>query len=146
MGNPSKAEEVLRPLVTGTDYSLMTSRFGSNATQPGCAFIDVFRSPLYSSGNKEVLLAFLNTTPELSAVGTAGVYMKSTWKNYYSNDVDIKKSNLTAPEVVSGIINNIKMMWLVNGGKGAARASVSRGAIRLYNYKGQGAIDDRNSN
>lgn len=146
MGNPTKAEEVLRPLVTGTEYSLMTTRFGSNASQPGCAFIDLFRSPLYSSGNKEVLLAFLNTAPENAPTGSAPVYMKSTWKNYYSNDADIKKSNLLAPEVVNGTLNNIKMMWLVNGGKGAARASVSRGSIRLYNYKNQGTVDDRVSN
>jgi len=123
MDNPTKAEEVLRPLVTGAEYSLMTTRFGSNASQPGCAFIDLFRSPLYSSGNKEVLLAFLNTPPENASTGSAPVYMKSSWKNYYSNDVDIKKSNLLAPEVVNGTINNIKMMWLVNGGKGAGRAS-----------------------
>ena len=38
------------------------------------------------------------------------------------------------------------MLWLVNGGKGAARASVSLGSLRLYNYKNQGAIDDRISN
>jgi len=146
MGNPSKAETALRPLVTGSDYALMTSRFGSNASQPGCAFIDVFKSPLYSNGNKEVLFAFVNTTPEIAAAGTAGIYMKSSWKNYYSNDVDIKKSNVSAPEVVSGSINNIKMMWLVNGGKGAARASVSLGSLRLYNYKKMGTVDDRVSN
>lgn len=146
MGNPTKAEEVLKPLVTGTDYSLMTTRFGSNASQPGCAFIDVFRTPLFSGGNKEVLFAFLNTPPETAPAGYASVYQKSTWKNYYSNDVDIKKSNVSAPEVVNGTINNIKMLWLVNGGKGAARASVSLGSLRLYNYKNMGAIDDRNSN
>jgi hypothetical protein len=146
MGNPAKAEELLKPLVTGTDYALMTARFGSNAAQPGNAFIDVFRSPLFSSGNKEVLLAFLNTQPENASTGSAPIYLKSTWKNYYSNDADIKKSNVSAPEVVSGVINNIKMLWLVNGGKGAARSSVSLGSIRLYNYKGMGAIDDRNSN
>lgn len=146
MDNPTKAEEVLRPLVTGTEYSLMTTRFGSNASQPGNAFIDLFRSPLYSSGNKEVLLAFLNTAPENASTGSAPVYIKSTWKNYYSNDVDIKKSNLLAPEVVNGTLNNIKMMWLVNGGKGAARSSVSLGSIRLYNYKNQGTVDDRISN
>ena len=146
MGNPTKAEEILRPLVNGTDYSLMTTRFGKNAAQPGCAFIDVFRTPLYSGGNKEVLFAFLNTEPENSSYGTAVIYMKSSWKNYYSNDADIKKSNLTAPEVVNGTINSVKMLWLVNGGKGAGRSIVSRGSIRLYNYKNQGAIDDRVSN
>ncbi len=146
MGNPTKAEEVLRPLVTGTEYSLMTTRFGSNATQPGSPFIDVFRSPLYSSGNKEVLFAFLNAPPETAPTGYAVAFMKSSYKNYYSNDADIKKSNLAAPEVVNGTINNIKMLWLVNGGKGAARASLSLGSLRMYNYKNQGTIDDRISN
>lgn len=143
MGKPQQAEEVLRPLVTGNEYQLMTERFGSNASQPGNAFIDVFRSPLYSQGNREVLLAFLNTEPENSAYGTTDLYMKSSWKNYYSNDAEIKKSNKEAPEVVNKTINNIKMLWLVNGGKGAGRSNISLGALRLYNYKDQGSVDDR---
>lgn len=143
MGKPQQAEEVLRPLVNGNEYQLMTERFGSNASQPGNAFIDLFRSPLYSQGNREVILAFLNTEPENSAYGTADLYMKSSWKNYYSNDAEIKKSNKKAPEVVNKTINNVKMLWLVNGGKGAGRSNISLGALRLYDYKQQGAIDDR---
>lgn len=143
IGQPEKAEEILRPLATGNEYALMTERFGSNASQPGNAFIDLFRSPLYSQGNREVILAFLNTEPENSAYGTADLYMKSSWKNYYSNDAEIKKSNKKAPEVADKTINNVKMLWLVNGGKGAGRANISLGALRLYDYKNQGEVDDR---
>ena len=121
----------------------MTQRFGSNASQPGNPFIEVFRSPLDSEGNREVLLAFLNVTPEQESHGTTDNYIKSSWKNYYSNDAVIKKSNLEAPEYVSGTETWPQAFWLNNGGKGAGRAVPSLGAIRLYNYDGQGNIDDR---
>jgi hypothetical protein len=143
---PDSAEIVLKPVVESTDYTLMTNRFGSNASKEGSAFIDVFRSPLYSSGNKEVLFTFLNTEPENSASGTAEIYMKSTYKNYYSNDGIINKSNLSNPDYTSKTVTWPQAFWLSNGGKGAGRCVPSRGAIRLYNYKDQGSIDDRVSN
>lgn len=140
---PNEAENILKPLVEGNDYTLMNYRFGSNASKPGCAFIDVFRTPLYSDGNKEVLYAFLNTEPENSAYGTAEVYMKSTYKNYYSNDGIINRSNMENPDYVSGKATWPQAFWLANGGKGAGRVVPSRGALRLYNYKEQGELDDR---
>ena len=143
MDNPAKAVEVLKPLVEGNEYSLMTTRFGKDAGNAGCPFIDVFRTPMYADGNNEVLLAFVNTEPENSAFGTAEVYMKSTWKNYYSNDGVINKSNLSAPEYVSNELTWPQAFWLVNGGKGAGRCVPSRGAFRLYNYKNQGTTDER---
>lgn len=146
MDKPDKAVTVLKPLVEGSEYGLMTARFGKNASNDGCPFIDVFRTPMYADGNTEVLLAFVNTEPENTAFGTAEVYMKSTWKNYYSNDGVINKSNLSAPEYVSNELTWPQAFWLVNGGKGAGRCVPSRGAFRLYNYKDQGTIDDRVSN
>ncbi|RZK10518.1 MAG: RagB/SusD family nutrient uptake outer membrane protein [Flavobacterium sp.] len=146
MDKYNEAKTALQPLVEGTDYRLMTSRFGSNAANPGCSFIDVFRSPFYSQGNMEVLYAFVNTEPEVESHGTSAIYIKSTYKNYYSNDAVIKQSNQQAPEVVNGTVTLPQMFWLVNGGKGAGRCVPSLGAIRLYNYKGQGNTDDRVSN
>lgn len=142
-GKDAEAEQVLKPLVEGNDYSLMTSRFGSNANEPGCPFIDVFRSPMYSEGNKEVIFAFVNTEPETSAYGTAEVYMKSTYKGYYANDGIIKKSNKQNPDVTSGECTWPQAFWLANGGKGASRLAISRGTLHLYNYKNQGELDDR---
>ncbi|WP_293310849.1 RagB/SusD family nutrient uptake outer membrane protein [Pedobacter sp. UBA5917] len=143
MDKPQEAKNALQPLVEGAAYKLMTTRFGSNATKPGCAFIDVFRSPFYSQGNQEVLYAFVNTEPEVESHGTSAIYIKSTYKNYYSNDVVIRRSNLNAPEYVSGAVTLPQIFWLVNGGKGAGRCVPSLGALRLYNYKNQGTVDDR---
>lgn len=143
MGQPAKAEEALKPLVEGNEYTLMTERFGSNASNPGCAFIDVFRTPMYADGNKEVIFAFVNTEPESTAYGTAEVYMKSTYKDYYSNDGTIKKSNMKDPDYTAGACTWPQAFWLNNGGKGAGRIVPSRGALRLYDYKGMGTQDDR---
>lgn len=140
------AINILKPLVEGSDYQLITHRFGSNATNVGNPFIDVFRSPLFRDGNLEVLYAFLNTEPEVESHGTAAVYIKSSYKNYYSNDGVIKKSNLHAPEYTSGTLTLPQIFWMVNGGKGAGRCVPSLGAIRLYNYLDQGTKDDRVSN
>jgi tetratricopeptide (TPR) repeat protein len=143
MDKPEEAEKMLKPLVESNEYSLITSRFGLNAGNPGCPFIDMFRTPMYADGNTEVLFAFVNTEPETSSYGTAEVYMKSTYKNYYSNDGVINKSNLSAPEYTSGEATWPQAFWINNGGKGAGRCVPSRGSLRLYNYKNQGAKDDR---
>ena len=140
---PEKAIEILKPLVECTEYRLMTERFGDNASNPGCPFIDVFRTPMYADGNMEVLYAFVNTETENSAWGTAEVYIKSTYKNYYSNDGIINKSNMEDPDYTSGAATWPQAFWINNGGKGAGRCVPSRGALRLYNYKGQGTNDDR---
>lgn len=143
MDQPEKATETLKTLCEGADYALMTERFGKNASNEGCAFIDVFRSPMFADGNREVIFAFLNTEEENSSFGTAEVYMKSSHKNYYSNDNIIKKSNNNDPRVTSGEGSWAQVFWANNGGKGAGRCVPSRGAFRLYDYKNQGSLDDR---
>lgn len=145
MDKPQQAKDAMQPLVEGSAYRLMTTRFGTNAAKPGNAFIDVFRSPFFSQGNQEVLYAFVNTEPEIESHGTSAIYIRSTYKNYYSNDVVIRSANLKAPEYVNGSVTLPQIFWLVNGGKGAGRCVPSLGAIRLYNYKNQGTVDDRNS-
>lgn len=140
---PQDAVNVLKPLVESNEYGLMTTRFGSNANNPGCPFIDVFRTPMYKDGNKEVIFAFVNTEPENSSYGTAEVYMKSTYKGYYANDGIIKKSNQQNPDYTSGVCTWPQAFWLANGGKGASRLAMSRGTMRLYNFKDQGTFDDR---
>ena len=45
-GNAEKAVSVLKPLVESGEYSLINQRFGSNASNDGCPFIDVFYTPM----------------------------------------------------------------------------------------------------
>lgn len=143
MGKNDDAITVMKPLVEGSEYGLMSASFGKTPASPACPFIDVFKTPQYKDGNKEVLYCFLNAEPTVSSYGVAEVYIKSTWKNYYVNDGVIKNSNKSAPELTSGALTHPQVFWLNNGGKGAGRVSVSLGSIRLYNYKDMGKIDQR---
>lgn len=137
--NPQSAKAVLQPLVEGSEYSLMTSRFGSNASNSGNPFIDVFRSPLYSEGNNEVLWAFLNTEDENVSYGNApSLFMKNMWQNYYSNLSQVKNLKHSQYEGTT-----IKLFWSMNGGKGAGRCAISLGAYKLYEYDGQQTNDYR---
>ncbi len=139
MGRPGDAKSVLQPLVEGTDYTLMTERFGKNAANPGHAFIDVFRSPLFSDGNMEVLWAFPNTEPENAATGySPNTFMRNMWRNYYSSLSDISKLN--HPDYPG---QTIKLFWSLNGGKGAGRLAISLGAFNLYKYNEQDTSDVR---
>ena len=139
MGRPGDAKAILQPLVEGSEYALMTARFGKNASNPGHAFIDVFSSPLYSDGNLEVIWAFPNTEPENAATGYApNNFMRNMWRNYYSSLSDISKLN--HPDYPGG---TIKLFWSLNGGKGAGRLAISLGAFNLYKYKDQDTVDIR---
>jgi len=139
MGRPGDAKSILQPLVEGSEYSLMTERFGKNASNPGHAFIDVFRSPLFSDGNLEVLWAFPNTEPENAASGySPNIFMRNMWRNYYSSLSDISK--LSHPDYPG---QTIKLFWSLNGGKGAGRLAISLGAFDLYKFKEQEAADVR---
>jgi hypothetical protein len=139
MGRPGDAKSILQPLVEGSEYSLMTERFGKNASNPGHAFIDVFRSPLFSDGNLEVLWAFPNTEPENAASGySPNIFMRNMWRNYYSSLSDISK--LSHPDYPG---QTIKLFWSLNGGKGAGRLAISLGAFNLYKFKEQDTIDVR---
>ncbi len=142
MGKPSEAKSVLKPLVEGTEYTLMTNRFGSNASNEGHAFIDVFRSPLYTEGNNEVLFAFLNTEDENVAYGNSTkIFMKNMWQNYYSNLTEIQNLKHSQYEGTS-----IKLFWSLNGGKGAGRCAIALGAHELYKYDNQQDNDLRYDN
>lgn len=133
------AKNILQPLVEGTEYALMTQRFGSNANNPGNVFMDIFRSPKYSEGNTEVLWAFNNTEPENSAFGIGErVFMRNMWVNYYSRIPIV--ANLRHSQYV-GMTDNL--FWSLNGGKGATRAAISVGALDLYEFKGQSESDIR---
>ncbi len=141
IGKPDLAISILKPLVEGGDYSLMTSRFGSNANNPGSAFVDVFRSPLYTDGNNEVLWAFLNTEEENISYGNSSViFMRNMWVNYYSNAKKPKVSSLSC-KLYPG--QSTQLFWSLNGGKGAGRCAISLGAFGLYKFDGQQDHDVR---
>lgn len=135
----TEAKNILQPLVTGGEYTLMTARFGSNATKPGSVFMDIFRSPKFSGGNREVLWAFANTEPENSAFGVGSrVFMRNMWVNYYSRIPLI--ANLKHSKYIG---QNENLFWSLNGGKGATRAAISVGALNLYKFKSQESRDIR---
>ena len=139
MGKPSDAKTVLDPLVNGSDYSLMTTRFGKNAANPGNCFIDIFRTPYFTDGNREVLWAFPNTEPENASYGISpNVFMRNMWTNYYSN-----LSNISSLSHSAYPGKQIKLFWSINGGKGAGRVTMALGAYKLYEYDNQQNNDIR---
>ncbi len=120
MGKNSDAESTAKELCEDSEYQLMTERFGSEANESGVAFMDLFKNPLPSEGNKEVLWALLNTEPENVSYGNENNnYMKNMWQTYYSKDKIIKKLDLT-------------VFYTYNGGKGAGRSSITAPTFDLY--------------
>ena len=120
MGKYSDAVTTAKELCEGTEYQLMTERFGDQMNEPGVPFMDLFINPLPSEGNKEVLWALLNTEPENVAYGNEdNNYMKNMWQTYYSKDNTIKKLDL-------------EVFFTNNGGKGAGRTSITAPTFDLY--------------
>lgn len=141
MDKPDSALLVLQPLCEGKEYSLMTSRFGSNAANPGSAFIDVFRSPLFSDGNKEVLWAFVNTEEENVAYGnTTRCFMRNMWTNYYTNCTNPNAAQLNCNLYPA---QSTELFWSLNGGKGAGRCAICIGGFKLYEFDNQQNNDVR---
>ena len=56
---------------------------------------------------------------ENSAYGTANVYMTTTYKNYYANDGDCKKTNQHNPDYINNGSEGsfAQVFWQANGGK-----------------------------
>lgn len=139
MGRYADAVAVLKELCENSPYHLMTSRFGSNAANPGNCFIDIFRSPLYTEGNYEVLYSFLNGEVETYPYGsTSQSRIRNMFKNYYSLLSGV--SGLTHPDYEG---KTTELFWSLNGGKGNARLAVPIGAWRLYEWDGQQDKDIR---
>ena len=126
MGEYVKAENAARKLCDGTEYQLMTQRFGLNSGKPGVAFMDVFTNPFYTDGNKEVLFILLNIEPEKVSYGSEpAIYPRNMWQTYYSKDTKIKNLDLD-------------VFQTYNCGKGAGRYSITAPAFSWYE-----AQDDR---
>lgn len=123
-----KAVEAAKTLCESGEYQLMTERFGAYASDPGNAFMDVFKNPLPSEGNMESLWVLLNTEPENVAYGYEdGMYPNNMWMTYYSKDENVKQLNLD-------------IFYTYNGGRGAGRCSITAPALSWYESQ-----DDRYS-
>ncbi len=107
-------------IINNSGYALVTSRFGSNAGNPGNCFVDLFRSPLPGDGNTESLWVFLNTEPENVTTGYQEYnYMKNMYTSYYSKQSVVSSKDLT-------------VFYQYNGGKGAGRASITNDALSWW--------------
>jgi len=114
------AEAVLKVLCEGTEYQLVTQRFGTTASEPGNVFMDMFHSPLPSEGNTEALWVLLNTEPENVAYGyEEGSYLNNMWLTYYSKNSYIKTLDIAT-------------FYTYNGGRGAGRSSITKSALSWY--------------
>jgi len=124
-GDYQKAKDKATLVVTNPNYSLMTSRYGTKATQPGTPFTDMFLdgNSNRSQGNKEVLWVVQN---EYLSAGSDANIMRRWWVNRYT---DMK------------IGSTIPLVYSVDyGGRGLGRFAITQFAISLY-----GPTDDRGS-
>jgi len=136
-----KAVAILKEVCENSPYRLMTERFGSNAENPGNCFIDMFRSPLYTEGNQEVIYTFLNAESDSYPYGsTDNMRVRAMWQNYYYN-LNVSSSIKSAPSPYSG---PSYAFYDVNGGYGNGRINPCCGALHLYDYDNQQDKDIRN--
>lgn len=112
MNHPDSAEAEASAVINGGLYSLVTNRYGVNATQPGVPFMDQFVDGNVNrdQGNTEVLWAweYQENTP-----GGGASIMRRSWVNRYYNIKGVK----VAPEY---------------GGRGIGRLAPTSWAINLY--------------
>ena len=133
-----KAVAILKEVCENSPYSLMTHRFGSNAANPGNCYIDMFKSPLYTDGNNEVIYSFLNAESDTYPYGsTDASRARAMWKNFYKN------LSIVPGTIPSGFDSNAQVFYYLNGGYGNGRMTPSCGALNLYDYDGQMEKDIR---
>ncbi len=125
IGQNQKAKEKALAVIQNADYSLITSRYGVEASKPGTPFTDMFidKNSNRSEGNKEALWVFQNQY--LSVGGDVNI-MRRWWVNRYNT---IKVGNKT-PITYSK----------ENGGRGLGRFAATKYAFSVY-----GPGDDRGS-
>jgi len=111
------ADEAISVIDNG-QYSLMTERFGSNASEEGCVFSDLFKNPTPELGNKEVLWVLNNAYSDIT--GSYGLYMKNSWNCHYDKDKVLKK------------VNDLDTLFYFNGGKGSERLAITPDAFDWY--------------
>ncbi len=108
----ANAETEAQAVIGSAQYSLITKRYGVQATQPGVPFLDQFidGNVNRNQGNTEVLWAL---ELQQNVAGGGGNIMRRTWvTRYYTNP-----GMQVAAE---------------NGGRGIGRLGITRAAINLY--------------
>jgi hypothetical protein len=112
LGDPAKAETEAAAVINSGLYSLVTARYGVQASQPGVAFMDQFKDGNVnrSQGNTEVLwaLEYAINTP-----GGGASIMRRTWVTRYESN---RGMQISADD----------------GGRGIGRLAITRWALNLY--------------
>lgn len=110
--DPAKAEAAANAVINSGLYSLVTARYGVQASQPGVAFMDMFKDGNVnrSQGNTEVLWALQYA---LSTPGGGASIMRRTWVTRYES-------------------NRGMAISADNGGRGIGRLAITRWALNLY--------------
>lgn len=118
-GDYVKAKEKALLVTQNTNYSLITSRYGTQASLPGTPFTDMFldRNSNRSQGNREALWVIQNEY--LSTGGDANI-MRRWWVNRYN---DIR---------VGSPLKNPLTFSQEYGGRGLGRFAVTKFALSLY--------------
>ena len=112
MNDPAKAEAAALKVVNNNSYKLITQRYGANASLPGNAFMDQFKSGniLATQGNTEALWIFPNSDV-LQLIGARPNSMRRTWVVNYSSFAPYN------PE---------------NGGRGIGRGAITSWGLNIY--------------
>ncbi|MEO5947220.1 MAG: RagB/SusD family nutrient uptake outer membrane protein [Chitinophagaceae bacterium] len=125
IGQNQKAKDKALAVIQNTNYSLITARYGVEASKPGTAFTDMFidKNSNRSQGNKEALFVFPN---EYLSIGGDANIMRRWWVNRYNT---IKVGGKTPIDYSKE-----------NGGRGLGRFAATKYAFSVY-----GPGDDRGS-
>jgi hypothetical protein len=119
MGNPQASLDASNLCINGGPYKLVTSRYGSGATSPGSAFMDMFKpeNANISAGNTEALWVM---QWELGSIaGGVNLMRHETTMRYESMSYSGKSAFLSSTEA--------------RGGRGWSRQTIVRDALLLYN-------------
>ncbi len=125
IGQNQKAKDKALAVIQNPNYSLITARYGVEASKPGTAFTDMFidKNSNRSEGNKEALFVFPN---EYLSIGGDANIMRRWWVNRYNT---IKVGGKTPIDYSKE-----------NGGRGLGRFAATKYAFSVY-----GPGDDRGS-
>lgn len=117
IGDNQKAKEKALAVINNTNYSLITKRYGTKASQPGTPFTDLFidGNANRKEGNTEALWVLQNAY--LSLGGDNNI-MRRWWVNRYNTIKVGNKSPIT--------------FSIENGGRGIGRFGATKYALALY--------------
>ena len=112
IGEPELAEEKASAVTTSGAYSLITQRYGVEASQPGVAFMDQFKdgNANRSEGNTETLWTLQYA---MGVPGGGASIMRRTYVTRYEN--------------IPGMVVSAD-----NGGRGIGRLAITRWALNIY--------------